>query len=216
VGNTGNSCPLIARTNSQPDPDTDNRRGMDLLEKTVRPFLMMFLISAFMCDNVPAHGFGLDENITDIEYVNRAPVIGKIDFPGITNQKLLNKLMKMFPSSDSPTFFKFNYNPTRAFRLSYLNHYMSKAQNYYELIRIILDRWSQSSEKGKLDRYGYEVPDKIYGVKEFDRQIVIDDRTKLVAKKVSERNILLGLLQLRDPVRNLNRSPKNQRINQRI
>src|SRR6202035_2127721 len=41
-------------------------------------------------------------------------------------------------------------------------------------------------ERGKTDRDGEEVPDRIYNQKDFDRTIVIDDRTKLVAKRVTE------------------------------
>ena len=41
-------------------------------------------------------------------------------------------------------------------------------------------------EKGKTDREGEEIPDRIYNQKDFDRTIVIDDRTKLVAKRVTE------------------------------
>src|SRR5262249_44830425 len=41
-------------------------------------------------------------------------------------------------------------------------------------------------EKGKTDRDGEEVPDRIYNQKDFDRTLVIDDRTKLVARRVSE------------------------------
>lgn len=41
-------------------------------------------------------------------------------------------------------------------------------------------------EKGKTDRDGEEVPDRIYNQKDFDRTIVLDDRTKLVAKRVTE------------------------------
>ena len=41
-------------------------------------------------------------------------------------------------------------------------------------------------EKGKLDRDGEEVEDRIYNQKDFDRTLVLDDRTKLVAKKVTE------------------------------
>jgi type I restriction enzyme R subunit len=58
----------------------------------------------------------------------------------------------------------------------------------YKVIRISIDRDVEGyrPERGKLDIYGNLVPDKIYGVKDFDRELVIDDRTKLVAKKVSE------------------------------
>src|SRR5580700_5638059 len=41
-------------------------------------------------------------------------------------------------------------------------------------------------ERGEVDRYGNEIEDRIYNTKDFDRTLVIDDRTKLVAKKVSE------------------------------
>jgi type I restriction enzyme R subunit len=39
---------------------------------------------------------------------------------------------------------------------------------------------------GKTDREGEEVPDRIYNQRDFDRTLVIDDRTKLVAKRVTE------------------------------
>jgi type I restriction enzyme R subunit len=41
-------------------------------------------------------------------------------------------------------------------------------------------------EIGKKDREGEEVPDRIYNQRDFDRTIVIDDRTKLVAKRVTD------------------------------
>ena len=41
-------------------------------------------------------------------------------------------------------------------------------------------------EKGQLDRDGEEVEDRIYNAKDFDRTLVLDDRTKLVARKVTE------------------------------
>jgi hypothetical protein len=41
-------------------------------------------------------------------------------------------------------------------------------------------------EPGKVDRDGNEVEDRIYNQKDFDRTLVIDDRTKLVAKKISD------------------------------
>jgi type I restriction enzyme R subunit len=39
---------------------------------------------------------------------------------------------------------------------------------------------------GTKDRDGAEIPDRIYDVRDFDRTLVIDDRTKLVARRVSE------------------------------
>jgi len=58
----------------------------------------------------------------------------------------------------------------------------------YKVVRISINKDVEGyrPEKGKLDRYGNLVPDKIYGSKEFDRTLVIDERTKLVAKKVTE------------------------------
>ena len=41
-------------------------------------------------------------------------------------------------------------------------------------------------EQGETDKYGYEIEDRIYNQKDFDRNLVIDERTKRVACKVSE------------------------------
>ena len=58
----------------------------------------------------------------------------------------------------------------------------------YKVVRIDLDKdlmgWRPS--KGMVDKYGYEVEDRIYNQKDFDKTLVLDQRTKLVAKKVSE------------------------------
>jgi len=58
----------------------------------------------------------------------------------------------------------------------------------YKVVRISIDKDVEGyrPEKGKLDKYGNEIPDRIYNVKDFDREIVIDPRTELVAKKVTE------------------------------
>ena len=58
----------------------------------------------------------------------------------------------------------------------------------YRVIRISIDKDVEGyrPEKGKVDKYGNEIPDRIYNVKDFDRELVIDQRTKLVAKKVTE------------------------------
>jgi type I restriction enzyme R subunit len=40
--------------------------------------------------------------------------------------------------------------------------------------------------QGKTDREGEEVPDRIYNQSDFDRTLVIDDRTKVVAKRVTQ------------------------------
>lgn len=58
----------------------------------------------------------------------------------------------------------------------------------YKVIKVHIDRDIQGyrPEKGQIDRDGEEVEDRIYNVKDFDRTIVLDDRTKLVAQKVSD------------------------------
>jgi type I restriction enzyme R subunit len=58
----------------------------------------------------------------------------------------------------------------------------------YKVIRIDIDRdvlgWRP--EGGQLDIYGNIVEDRVYNSKDFDRSLVIDNRTRLVAKRVSE------------------------------
>jgi len=58
----------------------------------------------------------------------------------------------------------------------------------YKVIKVHIDRDVEGyrPEKGQLDRDGEEVEDRIYNTKDFDRTLVLDDRTKLVAKKVTE------------------------------
>src|SRR5262249_22669029 len=55
----------------------------------------------------------------------------------------------------------------------------------YKVIKVHIDRDVEGyrPEPGKLDREGEEVEDRIYNTRDFDRTLVIDDRTKLVAKK---------------------------------
>lgn len=58
----------------------------------------------------------------------------------------------------------------------------------YKVIKVHIDRDVEGYRpvRGQLDRDGEEVEDRIYNTKDFDRTIVLDDRTKLVAKKVTE------------------------------
>jgi len=58
----------------------------------------------------------------------------------------------------------------------------------YKVIKVHIDRDVEGyrPEKGQLDRDGEEVEDRIYNAKDFERTLVLDDRTKLVAKKVTE------------------------------
>jgi len=58
----------------------------------------------------------------------------------------------------------------------------------YKVIRIDLDKDLQGyrPEKGKVDKYGNLVEDRIYNQQDFDRTLVIDERTWIVAEKVTE------------------------------
>ena len=58
----------------------------------------------------------------------------------------------------------------------------------YKVIKVHIDRDVQGyrPEQGTLDRDGNEVEDRIYNATDFDRTLVLDERTKLVAKKVTE------------------------------
>ena len=58
----------------------------------------------------------------------------------------------------------------------------------YKVVKVHIDVDVQGyrPERGEVDRYGNEIEDRIYNTKDFDRTLVIDDRTKLVAQKVSE------------------------------
>ena len=58
----------------------------------------------------------------------------------------------------------------------------------YKVVKVHIDRDVEGyrPEKGQLDREGEEIDDRIYNTKDFDRTLVLDDRTKLVAKKVTE------------------------------
>ena len=41
-------------------------------------------------------------------------------------------------------------------------------------------------EEGKTDKYGHEIEDRIYNQKDFDKNLVLDKRTILVAQKISQ------------------------------
>ena len=58
----------------------------------------------------------------------------------------------------------------------------------YKVIKVHIDRDVQGYRpvQGQLDREGEEVEDRIYNTKDFDRLLVLDDRTKLVAQKITE------------------------------
>ena len=58
----------------------------------------------------------------------------------------------------------------------------------YKVVRIDLDRdltgWRP--DKGMVDKYGNEIEDRIYNQKDFDKTLVLEQRTQLVAKKITE------------------------------
>lgn len=58
----------------------------------------------------------------------------------------------------------------------------------YKVVRIGLDKDLEGyrPEKGKLDKNGYEIEDREYNIKDFDRTLVIEPRTKVVAAKITE------------------------------
>lgn len=58
----------------------------------------------------------------------------------------------------------------------------------YKVIRVTLDRDAEGYRPniGQLDKYGYSLPDQIYNQSDFDRKIVLEERTRIVAQKITE------------------------------
>lgn len=58
----------------------------------------------------------------------------------------------------------------------------------YKVIRIGLDKDLEGyrPEAGKVDKYGYEIEDREYNIKDFERSLVIEDRTRVIASKITE------------------------------
>jgi len=57
----------------------------------------------------------------------------------------------------------------------------------YKVVRIttnVDEGWRPTS--GLQDKYGNEIEDRIYNLKDYDRKLVIDERTQLVAQKITE------------------------------
>jgi len=58
----------------------------------------------------------------------------------------------------------------------------------YKVIRVYLDKdltgWRPT--KGKIDKYGQVIEDRLYNLKDYDRNLVIEPRTELVAYRTSE------------------------------
>lgn len=57
----------------------------------------------------------------------------------------------------------------------------------YKVIRVDLDidAFGWRPTEGQVDKYGELIEDRIYNIKDFDRTLVIDERTQLVAKTIS-------------------------------
>jgi type I restriction enzyme R subunit len=58
----------------------------------------------------------------------------------------------------------------------------------YKVIRVALNVDSEGyrPQQGKTDKDGVEIEDRIYNRKDFDRKLVIDERTDIIAQKVTE------------------------------
>jgi len=58
----------------------------------------------------------------------------------------------------------------------------------YRVLRIGIDKDLEGyiPEDGKVDDYGNELPQKVYTSKDFDRTLIIDERTIIVARRVTE------------------------------
>lgn len=58
----------------------------------------------------------------------------------------------------------------------------------YKVVRVGLDKdlMGYRPSKDARDDFGYEIEDREYNVKDFDRNLVLDQRTKTVAKKITE------------------------------
>lgn len=57
----------------------------------------------------------------------------------------------------------------------------------YKVVRIVMDiddGWRPTA--GLLDKYGNEIEDRIYNLKDYDKSLAIDERTQVVASKITE------------------------------
>ncbi|MCL2840930.1 MAG: DEAD/DEAH box helicase family protein [Defluviitaleaceae bacterium] len=57
----------------------------------------------------------------------------------------------------------------------------------YRVIRVLLDKDAAGYRpyNGQVDKFGNEIPDRIYGTSDFDRELVLEQRTKIIAQTVS-------------------------------
>lgn len=58
----------------------------------------------------------------------------------------------------------------------------------YKVIRVTLDRDAEGYRptSGELDKYGKPLPDQVFGQSDFDRKLVLAERTRVVAHKITE------------------------------
>ncbi|MDZ4285424.1 MAG: DEAD/DEAH box helicase family protein [Candidatus Sungbacteria bacterium] len=58
----------------------------------------------------------------------------------------------------------------------------------YKVIRVTLDRDAEGYRPtaGEVDKYGNPLPDQIFGQSDFDRKLVLEERSKVVAQKITE------------------------------
>ncbi len=58
----------------------------------------------------------------------------------------------------------------------------------YKVVRVGIDKDLEGYRptKGKTDKYGYEIEDREYNIKDYDRNLVLEQRTELIAKRVTE------------------------------
>lgn len=58
----------------------------------------------------------------------------------------------------------------------------------YRVLKVALDKdvHGYRPTKGKKDKYGNEIPDQHYNVRDYDKTLVIDERTKAVAGKITD------------------------------
>lgn len=58
----------------------------------------------------------------------------------------------------------------------------------YKVVRIDLDKDLEGwrPDKGMIDKYGNEIEDRVYNQKDFDKNLILEKRTHLVAKKVTQ------------------------------
>ena len=65
---------------------------------------------------------------------------------------------------------------------------MGRVTSRHKVVRIDLDKdlagWRP--EKGRRDKHGREIEDRIYNQRDYDRNLVLEKRTQLVAHKVTE------------------------------